>query len=74
MNKLSERVEREREGLVKNGEGLNEGEEKKKWEGVWWSLQNVVVLLVQNDVILLSEFLTSADADDRSSGSSANDT
>ena len=37
--------------------------------------QNGVILLVQNDVVLLSQNLPSAeaDADDRSSGSCAND-
>ena len=46
---------------------------EKIWVGGLCSLQNDVVLLVQNDVVLLSEFLSSADADDRSSDHCAND-
>ena len=46
--------EREREGLVKNGEEGDEEGRKRILEllGVY---QNDVVLIVQNDVVLLSE-------------------
>ena len=53
------------------GKGVNE-EEEKIWAGATGSRQNGVVSLVQNDIILLSENLASADADDRSSENLAN--